>query len=407
MQLETLFARTTPPAAARYAGAPPYNFVGGHNDPAAVPVAALAETAARVIGEQGHLLATYGLDSGPLGHRGLREFVAAKLRSQRGIAASADEVLITSGSLQGLDLVNELLLEPGDTVLVERFTYGGMLTRLARKGVTVVGIPLDEDGLDVEVLAQELARLAAGGVRPKYLYTVPTLQNPTATVMPLARRHELVQLCARFGVPIFEDECYADLVWEGDWPPALQGLAGDDVPVIHIGSFSKSLAPALRLGYVSAPWPILARILALKTDAGTPALEQMVVADYFGRRFEPHVRDLKARLQAKCAVLMEALAEQFGTAAEFARPKGGIFLWVKLPEVVDTKALEAAALADGVAFNPGIEWSTDADAARSCLRLCYALPDVATIRAGIAKLADVCHRETGLPRRSANRPRTG
>ncbi len=404
MNLEALFAPTTPPAAARFGGFPTYNFVGGHNDPAAVPVDALAETAARVIAEQGHLLATYGLDSGPLGHLGLRRFVAAKLQDQRGIAAAADDVLITSGSLQALDLVNELMLEPGDTVIVEQLTYGGMLTRLARKGVRVIGIPLDGDGLVVDRLEAELRGLADRGVRPKYVYTVPTLQNPTATVMPEARRLELLAVTRRFGVPIFEDECYADLVWEGDWPRALRGLPGGE-DVIHIGSFSKSLAPALRLGYVNAPWAVLSRLLALKTDAGTPALEQMVVADYFARRFEPHVKELKGRLAAKSEVLMEALAEEFGAAAEFARPVGGIFLWVRLPPEVDTKVLEAAALAEGVAFNPGIEWSTDAAAARSSMRLCYALPDAATIREGVARLAQICHRETGVPVRGGNRPR--
>lgn len=404
MDLEAAFAATTPPAAARFQGFPAYNFVGGHNDPAAVPTAALAESAARVLLAEGHLLATYGLDSGPLGHLGLRRFVAAKLHDQRGIQAAPDDVLITSGSLQALDLVNELMLEPGDTVIVEQLTYGGMLTRLARKGVHVVGIPLDEHGLDTDALEVELEALAARSIRPKYVYIVPTLQNPTATVMPVHRRERLLALSHRFNVPIFEDECYADLVWEGDWPPALRGLAGGE-HVIHIGSFSKSLAPALRLGYVSAPWSVLSRLLALKTDAGTPAIEQMIVADYFGQHFETHVRDLKARLAQKCEVLMEALAEQFGAAAEFQRPKGGIFLWVKLPEAVDTKALEAAALAEGVAFNPGIEWATDAAVARSSLRLCYALPDVATIRAGIAKLAEICHRETGVPVRSGNLPR--
>ncbi|MFW5834426.1 MAG: PLP-dependent aminotransferase family protein [Pseudomonadota bacterium] len=405
MHLEELFASRTPAPAARFAGAAPFNFVGGHNDPEAVPVAALAETAERVILEQGRLLAVYGLDSGPLGHAGLRRFVADKLHAQRGIIGGPDDVLITSGSLQALDLVNELLLEPGDTVLIEQLTYGGMLTRLQRKGVHAIGIPLDEHGLDTDALETELDSLAARGIRPKYLYTVPTLQNPTATVLPVHRRQRILELSHRFGVAVFEDECYADLVWEGDWPPALRGMPGGE-NVIHVGSFSKSLAPALRLGYVSAPWSVLSRLLALKTDAGTPAIEQMIVADYFGRHFDTHVRDLKARLAAKSEVLTEALAEQFGAAAEFHRPKGGIFLWVRLPEEVDTKALEAAALADGVAFNPGIEWSTDQDVARSSMRLCYALPDVATIRAGIAKLAEVCHRETGIPRRSGNLPRS-
>ncbi|MEO1091502.1 MAG: PLP-dependent aminotransferase family protein [Pseudomonadota bacterium] len=401
---DALISSTAPAPVARFSGLPEFNFVGGHNDPDVVPVADLAETAARVIAEQGHQLATYGLDSGPLGHYGLRHFVAEKLSDQRGIAGGPDDVLITSGSLQALDLVNALFLEPGDTVVVEQFTYGGMLTRLARQGVRVVGAPLDHQGLDVDALATMLEAMATDGVRPKYVYTIPTIQNPTATVLPVERRRRLLALAARFGFLVFEDECYADLLWEGDWPPALRGMPGG-ADVVHVGSFSKSLAPALRLGYVSAPWPVLSRLLALKTDGGTAAIEQMIVADYFARSFDAHVRGLKCTLAAKANVLMDALAEQFGTAAEFAQPAGGIFLWVKLPDVVDTKALEGPALAEGVAFNPGAEWSAEPAAARSHLRLCYALRDVGTLRDGIAKLAEVCHRETGVPERGANLPR--
>jgi 2-aminoadipate transaminase len=230
------------------------------------------------------------------------------------------------------------------------------------------------------------------------------VQNPTATVLSLERRYELLRLSEAFGVPIFEDECYADLLWEGEWPAALRGLPGGE-QVIHIGSFSKSLAPALRLGYVSAPWDVMSRLVACKGDGGTPAIEQMIVADFFGQHFDAHVGRLKQRLRRKLEVLTGALEEQFGTAAEFAIPKGGIFLWVTLPDQVDTQALAGPALADGVAFNPGPEWSTAPDVARHSMRLCFAMPSEDEIRAGIAKLAEVCHRETGVPERGANRAR--
>jgi 2-aminoadipate transaminase len=267
-----------------------------------------------------------------------------------------------------------------------------------------VGVPLDAQGLRTDMLGAVLEDLRAKGIIPKYIYTIPTVQNPTGTVLTLDRRHELLRLSAAFGVPIFEDECYADLLWEGDWPPALRGLPGGE-QVIHIGSFSKSLAPALRLGYVSAPWDVMSRLVACKGDGGTPAIEQMIMADYFGHRFDEHIGKLKARLKRKLEVLTGALEEQFGTAAEFAAPKGGIFLWVKLPEQVDTAALAGPALAEGIAYNPGPEWSTDPEAARHSLRLCFALPPEDRIREGVAKLAEVCHRETGVPVRSANRAR--
>jgi 2-aminoadipate transaminase len=177
--------------------------------------------------------------------------------------------------------------------------------------------------------------------------------------------------------------------------------------VIHIGSFSKSIAPALRVGFIVAPWQMLSRMLALKTDAGSGALEQMVLAEYCAPHFSAHVPRLTRGLRAKLDTLMEALNEQFGTAAEFDHPRGGIFLWVKLPDQVDTLKLYPAALAAGVAVNPGPEWCTDKAYAGSRLRLCFASPSHQQIREGIAVLAEVCRREFGVPARSANIEKRG
>jgi 2-aminoadipate transaminase len=172
--------------------------------------------------------------------------------------------------------------------------------------------------------------------------------------------------------------------------------------VIHIGSFSKSIAPALRVGFIVAPWAMMSRMLALKTDAGSGALEQMVLAEYCAPHFSTHVPKLTRGLRAKLDTLMEALNEQFGTSAEFEDPKGGIFLWVKLPDNVDTLKLYQAALAAGVAINPGPEWSTDKTYSGSRLRLCFASPSHDQIREGVAVLAEVCRKEFGVPERSAN-----
>ena len=405
IDFDRLFARDLPPPAARGAGWPRYNFTGGHTAPEIVPVEGLIASAERVLRRAGRSLATYNQGGSPLGFAELRAFLAGKLAGKRGIEAAADDILITSGSLQGLDLVNEVLLEPGDTVIMEQLTYSGAIERARRRGASVVGVPLDEGGLRTDQLATALESLRASGVRPKYIYTIPTIQNPTGTVLSLERRVELLRLSGAYGVPVFEDECYADLLWEGVWPPALRGLPGG-AGVIHIGSFSKTLAPALRLGYVTAPWDVLSRLLACKNDGGTPALEQMLVADYFGAHFDDHVGRLKKALRQKLEALTGALEEQFGTAAEFRPPQGGIFLWVTLPDRVDTGKLAGPALEAGVAFNPGPAWSVDPAAARHSLRLCFGFPPPSEIRAGIAKLAEVCQRETGVPERSANVART-
>jgi 2-aminoadipate transaminase len=390
-----------PPAAVRFKGFPRFNFVGGHNDADEVPVKRLTAAAVKVLEREGRTLATYGLDSGPQGYRPLREFLAAKLQRAAGIACSADDILITSGSLQAIDLVNGVLLARGDTVLIEQDSYQGSLNRLARLGVHAVGIPLDRDGMRMDALAAALDDLKRRGVRAKYIYTIPPVQNPTGSVMGEERRRELLRLAQAHGVPVFEDECYSDLVWSGERPPALYAMSGHGA-IIHIGSFSKSVAPALRVGYIVAPWDILSRMLAIKFDAGSGALEQMVLGEFCAAHFDRHVPILRRALRAKLDTLMEALAEQFGTAAEFDAPEGGIYLWVKLPDHVDTLKLAQAALPAGIAINPGPEWSTDKAHGRSRMRLCFAHPTHETIRAGVAALAEVCRREFGVPARSAN-----
>jgi 2-aminoadipate transaminase len=389
-----------PAPAAKWTGLAKYSFIGGNNDPDQVPVDGLIDAVNAVLKREGKTLATYGLASGPQGYRPLREFLTAKLKRDAGIDCVADDILIVSGSLQALDLVNATLLVRGDTVIIERDSYQGSINRLTRLGVNMVGIPLDHEGMRMDALANALADLKGRGITPKYIYTIPTVQNPTGTIMPEARRVELLKLSEQYGVPIFEDDCYADLIWEGKRPPAIHAMSRNG-GVIHIGSFSKSIAPALRVGFIVAPWAMLSRMLALKTDAGSGALEQMVLAEYCAPHFATHVPKLTRGLRAKLDTLMEALNEQFGTS-EFEAPEGGIFLWVKLPDNVDTLKLYQAALAAGVAINPGPEWSTDKTYGKSRLRLCFASPSHDEIRPGIAVLAEVCRKEFGIPVRIAN-----
>lgn len=387
--------------AARFSGYPPYHFVGGNIDEPSVPVEALGDAVRKVIRDQGHAMAKYGMDSGPQGHLPLREFVCDCLKKRTGIDVTPHEVLLTSGSLQALDLVNKVLLNKGDVVLLEAANYSGALSRLDALGVDYIGIDLDQDGMRMDVLERSLSNLAASGRKPKFIYTIPTVQNPTGSVMPVERRREMLALAKTYDVPIFEDDCYADLVFTGTRPPAIHAL-DDDQRVIYCGTFSKTIAPALRVGYLIAPWQLLSSILPLKTDAGSGALEQMVLAEYLPANFDAHVSDLLPMLKAKADALCDSLDEHFGDCVDYDRPVGGIYLWVSLPENVDTDRLYQVALEQGVEINPGSQWTVDGDANKHRMRLCFGHPSIDNIRTGVAKLADVCFEEFGVPVRSGN-----
>jgi len=221
------------------------------------------------------------------------------------MTVTAEEVLMTSGSLQAMDLVNKALLNKGDVVLLEDANYAGALSKLDALGVQYIGIPLDKDGMRMDALEQSLAELKAQGKKPKFIYTVPTIQNPTGSIMSLERRKEMLALAKVYDVPIFEDDCYADLVFAGERPPAIHALDNEN-RVIYCGTFSKTIAPALRVGYLVAPWPVMGHILPLKTDAGSGALEQMVLTEFVPYNFDAHVTGLLPMLKEKADTLCNA-----------------------------------------------------------------------------------------------------
>ncbi len=384
-----------------FSGYPPYHFTGGNIDEPTVPVDALADAVGKVIREKGHAMAKYGMDSGSQGDLALREFICDCLKRRNSMTVKPREVLLTAGSLQAMDLVNKALLNKGDVVLLEAANYSGALSRLDALGVEYVGIELDHDGIRMDHLERALSELAAAGRKPKYIYTIPTVQNPTGTVMPVERRREMLALSKQYNVPIFEDDCYADLVFSGKRPPAIHAL-DDDQRVIYCGTFSKTIAPALRVGYLITPWQLMSRILPLKTDAGSGALEQMVLAEYLPGHFDDHVAGLLPVLKAKADALCQSLDQHFGACAEYETPVGGIYLWVTLPENVDTDVLYQAALERGVEINPGSQWTVDGQANKHRMRLCFGHPSINTIRDGIARLADICFEEFAVPVRSGN-----
>ena len=386
--------------AIEWKGYPKFNFIGGHNDNESIPIISLKESIDKIILKEGKTLAKYGLESGPQGYLPLRKFISKQLKKSASINCSEKEVLVVSGSLQALDLVNQTFLRKGDTVIIEEENYGGTISRLKRIGVNMIGVPLEKDGMNIEVLEQTLQNLKKKKIRPRFIYTIPTIQNPTGTIMSVNKRKALIKLSKKFEIPIFEDDCYADLIFEKERPPAIKSYDNDGY-VIYCGSFSKSIAPALRVGYLAADWSVLSRILPYKTDAGSGSLEQMALAEFCKINFGSHIRMLRNELKKKSDAICNALDKYFGSTADYNKPEGGIFVWVDLPNNVNTSRLYELALKEGVAINPGNEWSINSSGEHK-IRLCFGNPSIEEIDEGIKLLAEICQKEFGIPLQIAN-----
>lgn len=392
-----LYAKDLPPAAGPWEGVYPYNFTTGHGSPDLIPIDGFIESVTRALRKEGRNLAVYYSNGGPMGNLALREFLVKKLRKYRGINVTVDEVMICSGSTQCILLINETLLEPGDTVITEMFTYAGALRNAQRRKANTIGIPLDDDGMRVDILESTLADLRSKGIRPKYIYTIPTCQNPTGTNLPMDRRREMLRISQEYGVPILEDECYADLIFDGEWEHAIRSL-DDTNHVLHIGSFSKSLAPGVRLGYIVAPQGVMNQMLASKIDVGTNMVTPLMVADFLENNYEEHIETVRDMLHRKRDVLIASVREHFGPTVEFYEPRGGMLMWFKFPEGVDTSKPLEAAKKEGVIYNPGADWSADPkNHGSNYIRICYGLPSEDQIRGGIERLARVFHQEVGVP----------
>ena len=340
------------------------------------------------------------MESGPQGYLPLRTFLSNQLKNSASINCAEREILIVSGSLQALDLVNTTFLRKGDTVIIEEENYGGTISRLKKLGVNMIGIPLEKDGMDINYLEKELKKLESENKKPRYIYTIPTIQNPTGTVMSVEKRRALIEISKKFGIPIFEDDCYADLLYEKQRPRAIKSF-DDEGYVIYCGSFSKSIAPALRVGYLVANWNILSRILPYKTDAGSGSLEQMALAEFCKNEFNDHVTKLRVELKKKSDFICNALDKYFGSTVNYQKPDGGIFIWVDMPENVDTSKLYDVAIKQGVAINPGHEWSVN-PSGKHKMRLCYGNPTIQEIDQGVKLLAEICQKEFGVPKQIAN-----
>lgn len=379
------------------------SFGGGLPAPEVFPVAEFQAACQRVLEEKGPAALQYGTTEG---YHPLREMIA-RHASRYGIKARPENVLITSGSQQALDLIGKLLLNPGDRVLVEAPTYLGAIQAFGMYHAEYVGVPMDDHGLQTDDLE---AALRAG---PKFMYVLPNFHNPAGVTLALERRRALVALADKYGVPIVEDDPYGQLRYEGKHLPSLlvldretRGAAGDNGlslgNIIYLSTFSKTLAPGLRLGWVVAPADVIAKLVQLKqgTDLHTSTFNQIVAFEVArGGFLDRHVRHIRQVYRERRDVMLEALEQHLPPEVTWTEPHGGLFLWARLPHGLSAAKLLEAAIQQKVAFVPGSAFfapgtAEPAEAARF-MRLNFSNADPDRIREGIRRLGAVIREQLG------------
>jgi 2-aminoadipate transaminase len=320
----------------------------------------------------------------------------ARVMAAEGMEVDTDEVLVTSGGQQVIDLVCKTLVDPGDVVIAEAPTYPGAIPTFSSYEADVVQVRMDRDGMRMDELAQTLDELERSGRRPKFIYTVPNFHNPAGVTMSLERRRELVRIAGERELIVLEDNPYGLLRYEGESLPTLHSL--DDEFVIYASTFSKILSPGVRLGWAAAPAPILAKMQIGKqgSDLCSSSISQYFVAAYFDAGpWDDYVRSLLEIYRRRRDVMLDAMAEHFPREAEWTHPQGGLFIWATLPDYIDTTDLLARALREHVAFVPGRAAFVDGRGG-SAMRLNFSGVDEDSIREGIRRIGEVVREQVAM-----------
>jgi 2-aminoadipate transaminase len=369
------------------------SLAGGLPDTSTFPAEDFAALMARVAVDSSARALQYGPTEGV---EDVKECIATVMAAE-GMHVETDDLLVTTGGQQVIDLVCKTLIDPGDVVVAEAPTYPGAVPVFVSYQADVVQIELDEHGMRVDVLEAELERLEREGRVPKFIYTVPSFQNPAGVTLALERRRELVRIARERELLVLEDNPYGLLRYEGERLPTLYSLDGGEY-VIYLGTFSKILSPGLRLGWSAAPRPVLEKLNLGKgsVDLCSSMLSQQFVATYFAERdWRAYLGSLTALYRRRRDVMLEALAEHFPREATWTRPAGGLFIWARLPDYIDTTDLLARALRENVAFVPGRAAYLDGRGG-SEMRLNFSGVGDDDIREGIRRIGKVVREQVAL-----------
>lgn len=366
------------------------SFAGGAPDPALFPKTEFAQIAKEILETQGNTALQYGITEG---YAPLREWTKNRLVSQ-GVLSEDEDVIIVSGGQQGIDLATKALINAGDGVICEEPSFIGGLNCFRSYNAQLYGVPVLSDGIDTEKLEETLKEHK----NVKLLYTISTFQNPSGITISLEKRKKILELAEKYDFLIYEDNPYGELRFSGEEIPTFKSLDKND-RVIYFGSFSKILAPGMRLGFTSAPAPLLERMIICKQteDVHTNVLSQMIAYEFVTRySIDEHIAKLRQAYGKKCKLMMDCMDKYFPEEVEHTCPEGGLFLYCTMPEGYDSKELMKKALEKNVAFVPGTSCMIDDKATYSTFRMNYSTASEEDIEKGIKALGEVLHTFMGV-----------
>ncbi|MET8049468.1 MULTISPECIES: aminotransferase-like domain-containing protein [unclassified Streptosporangium] len=380
-EIRALFSVASRPEVVSLAGGMPYV--------TALPLDVVGELVADLVARRGTVALQYGSGQGD---PHLREQICDVMRPE-GIEANADDVVVTVGSQQALDLITRIFIDPGDVVLAEGPSYVGALGTFSAYQANVIHVAMDSEGIVPESLAQTIYALKSAGNRIKFLYTIPTFQNPAGVTLNAVRRQQVLEICQRADVLIVEDNPYGMLGFDGE---PMRTLRADNAEgVVYLGSFSKTLAPGFRVGWALAPHAIREKLVLAMESAvlSHSSFTQLAVGQYLATQpWREQIKSFRELYRERRDTMLASLEALMPAGVTWTRPAGGFFVWATLPEGLDSKALLPRAVAERVAFVPGTGFFADGSGARN-MRLSYCYPEPDRIREGVRRLAGVIEQE--------------
>ncbi|WP_433382466.1 PLP-dependent aminotransferase family protein [Streptosporangium sp. CA-115845] len=380
-EIRALFSVASRPEVVSLAGGMPYV--------TALPLDVVGELVADLVARRGPVALQYGSGQGD---PHLREQICDVMRPE-GIEANADDVVVTVGSQQALDLITRIFIDPGDVVLAEGPSYVGALGTFAAYQANVIHVAMDSEGIVPESLAQTIYALKSAGKRIKFLYTIPTFQNPAGVTLNAVRRQQVLEICQRADVLIVEDNPYGMLGFDGE---PMRTLRADNAEgVVYLGSFSKTLAPGFRVGWALAPHAVREKLVLAMESAvlSHSSFTQLAVGQYLATQpWLEQIKSFRELYRERRDTMLASLEALMPAGVTWTRPAGGFFVWATLPEGLDSKALLPRAVAERVAFVPGTGFFADGGGARN-MRLSYCYPEPDRIREGVRRLAGVIEQE--------------
>ncbi|MFN8590778.1 MAG: PLP-dependent aminotransferase family protein [Thermomicrobiales bacterium] len=363
-------------------------FTWGFPDADSLPAEEVAAAAVSALADRGSIALQYGDNAG---YTGLIDALLAKLERDQGIRARRENVLITAGGSQALGLLLDALVDWGDTILSEMPTWLGAVKGFRNVGANVISLPVDEEGTDIAAVRREVAALRERGITPKFIYVISNFQNPTGITMTPQRRRELLAAAKEAGTLLIEDDAYFDLRYEGEHVPSIYSM-DDGSTVVYMGTLSKTMGPGMRLGWLIGPPDLIRRLAALKIDGGTNIFGAHVAAEWLPRQLLPHVERLQAVYHRRRDIMLQALEQHMPPGTTWTHPEGGFFIWVTLPEGIDTVRMLPQVQELGVDYLPGPECFFDGSGPNQ-FRLSYSFVEDDRIEPGIRVIGEVAAAE--------------